>query len=82
MPDDIPEIHINNSILNNKKIWLPKLLVECDMAESTSQAKRLIQQGAVLLDNNKIVDSETELEIKNDMILKVGKKKRFCRIKL
>ncbi|MBI4834363.1 MAG: tyrosine--tRNA ligase [Planctomycetes bacterium] len=82
MPNDIPEIQLGPGDMKSGKIWLPKLLTKCKMAESTSAATRLISQGAVLIDNEKVIDPESEVVVKNGMILKVGKKNRFCRIKV
>jgi tyrosyl-tRNA synthetase len=82
MPDDIPEIELGAGDMKSGKIWLPKLLTKCKMADSTSAAARLISQGAVLIDNEKVIDPESEVTVKNGMVLKVGKKNRFCRIKV
>jgi len=62
-----------------KKIWIVKLLTISKMAKSSSEARRLIQQGAVTLDGKKITDPEKELIIREGTILKVGKR-RFARI--
>jgi len=62
-----------------KKIWIVKLLTISKMAKSSSEARRLIQQGAVTLDGKKIIDPEKELTIREGTILKVGKR-RFIRI--
>ena len=65
--------------ISKKKIWVVKLLIASKMAESSSEARRLIQQGAVTLDGQKITDPEKELIIREGTILKVGKR-RFARI--
>lgn len=62
-----------------KKIWIVKLLTISKMAKSSSEARRLIQQGAVTLDGKKITDPEKELTIREGAILKVGKR-RFAKI--
>ncbi|MBU4128893.1 tyrosine--tRNA ligase [bacterium] len=62
-----------------KKIWVVKLLTTSGMVKSSSEARRLIQQGAVTLDGEKITDPEKELIIREGAILKVGKR-RFARI--
>jgi len=80
VPADIPEIHLKADDLKGGKIWLPKLLTTCKMASSTSEARRLISQGGVMIDDQKIIDPETELVVKSGMVLKVGKKNRFARL--
>ncbi|GAG88494.1 unnamed protein product, partial [marine sediment metagenome] len=62
-----------------KKIWVVKLLTISKMAKSSSEARRLIQQGAVTLDGERVIDPEKELTIKDGTILKVGKR-RFAKI--
>lgn len=59
-----------------------KLLTECsDLAPSTSQAKRLIDQGAVSLDGKKIEDQKEIINPQKGQILKVGKKVRRIVVK-
>jgi len=48
-------------------------------ARSKSEARRLIQQGAVKLDNERIDDIETEIDASEERILQVGKR-RFLRL--
>jgi tyrosyl-tRNA synthetase len=75
LPSDIAIIHITNQDLKNGKIWLPKLIVKSNLAPSTSEARRLISQGAVYLDNKKIIDVNFEFSPRSETILKVGPKK-------
>ena len=49
------------------------------LAPSKSQARRLVQQGAVKLDGEPVVAIETEIEPKGEQILQVGKR-RFLRL--
>tara|TARA_Y100001935_G_scaffold140429_1_gene116050 strand:+ start:486 stop:1691 length:1206 start_codon:yes stop_codon:yes gene_type:complete len=73
-PSDIPEITVKDKI----KIIL--IIVENKMASSNSEAKRLIKQGGVKIDDKKINDIHYIFEPKN-CILKVGKRK-FLKINL
>ncbi|KPK27379.1 MAG: tyrosine--tRNA ligase [Desulfobacterales bacterium SG8_35_2] len=76
LPDNIPELVLEKA---NGEVWLPKLLVEAGMTESTSEARRLIKQQAVTLDNEKIMDTEYRVQPAGDILIKVGKR-RFARI--
>ena len=76
LPDNIPELVLDKA---NGEVWLPKLLVEAGMTESTSEARRLIKQQAVTLDNEKIMDTEYRVQPAGDILIKVGKR-RFARI--
>ncbi|MDE2026517.1 MAG: tyrosine--tRNA ligase [Patescibacteria group bacterium] len=51
------------------------LLVETGLAASKSDARRLIEQGGVEIDNEKIVEPNKETTIKTNAVLKVGKRK-------
>lgn len=79
MPEDIDEILVKKADLEDGTIWLPKLLAVIKFAPSTSEARRLVEQGAVRINNEKI--KSTEIEIHDGDIIQVGKRK-FGKIKL
>jgi tyrosyl-tRNA synthetase len=74
-PEDIKEIEINDN-----EIRIDDLLVKLELSSSKSEAKRLVEQGGVMIDNEKITDSQKNIEIKNDIIIKAGKR-NFVKIK-
>jgi len=55
------------------------LLVKIKLASSKSDAKRLIEQGGVKIDDRIIKNWDEEVDVKNGMIVQVGKRK-FVRI--
>lgn len=61
--------------------WLPHVMVSAATAASTSEAKRLIMQGAVKLDGEKITDSNLQVPVNKTFLLQVGKR-RFKRVTL
>ena len=68
--------------LSNPYCSLTEALVECGICSSKSQAKTLISQGAISLNDEKINDisyvlSEKDFECENT-ILKKGKKIFYC----
>lgn len=77
MPEEMDEVRIQ--IPEEKEIWLPKLLLDAGLVSSTSDGRRMIQQQAVSIDNEKITDVNAQIKTQGQMILKVGKR-RFCRI--
>jgi tyrosyl-tRNA synthetase len=79
LPDKIPDVEISRSELTEGKIWIAKLVVLCGFAATNSEARRLVQQGGVSLNNEPVNDPTLNIEIKPDMVLKVGKR-RFARI--
>ena len=77
-PSDIKEITIN---LEEKSITLAKVLKEAKMVPSTSEALRLIKQGAVRIEGEKILDSKHEINQNSSLLYQVGKRK-FFKIKI
>ena len=75
IPDNIPEIESESNILEN----LIPILVQNNIIPSKSEFKRLIAQGGVRVNQEKINDIDFKL-INNDVI-KIGKKK-FIRVKI
>jgi len=76
LPENIPEIIL---VKADGEVWLPKLLVEAGLTESTSAARRLIKQQAVSLDNEKVLDTEYTVQPEGEILIKVGKR-RFARV--
>jgi tyrosyl-tRNA synthetase len=81
VPRDMPEIAIPNDDIEDGSIRLVKLLAIAEMAPSSSEARRLIQSGAVSIDGEKQTDVMGSAAIKDGQILKVGKLK-FARLRL
>ena len=81
LPDDIPEFIITPDMLEEGKIWLPKLMVSGDLSSSTSEARRLIKQGAVKINDEKIEDLDYKLQPNDGIVIKAGKRK-FLKIKI
>ncbi len=74
-----PEVKkISSSQLKENKIWICQLLTTIEATESNSEARRLIEQGAVYIDNKKI-DYKDEILLSKDSntLIKVGKRKYY-----
>ena len=78
-PDDIPQITLPSNEDGKHKIWIVKLLVDHGFASTNGEARRLVSQGGVSIDDKKHTDPAQEVDIKSGMILKVGKR-RFAEI--
>ncbi|WP_288741534.1 tyrosine--tRNA ligase, partial [uncultured Rheinheimera sp.] len=79
LPDDIPELTLT---LTSDSIQIANLLKEAGLVESTSEALRMIKQGAVRLDGEtKVEDSKMEFERGSSHIFQVGKRK-FAKVSL
>jgi tyrosyl-tRNA synthetase len=62
-------------------VWIIKLLTDSKLCTSSSEARRMIKQGAVSLNNEKITDENLQLEISEEVVIKVGKRKFLKLIK-
>ena len=78
MPDEMPETTLN---LEHDRIGIAALLKQAGLTSSTSESFRMIQQGAVKLDGEKVSDRGLELERGSVLVAQVGKRK-FARITL
>jgi len=78
-PEDMPEVSIPAGQLDNGRLWIVKLISATGLVDSNSEARRLIKQGAVTLDDEKIETIDYDVPIEDDMILQIGKR-RFARI--
>ena len=78
VPTEVNEIILK---LKPEEVTLPKVLKESGMTVSTSEALRLINQGAVKIEGEKINDPKVNLGLNSIHLYQVGKKK-FLRIKI
>ncbi len=76
LPDEIPQKIIQ---IQDNEIPLVQLLKLSELTASTSEALRMISQGAVKLDGEKVEDKSTQLARGKSVILQVGKRK-YARI--
>jgi tyrosyl-tRNA synthetase len=76
-PTDIPEASIPPGAIQNGMVWLPRLLTALELAPSNGEARRLVEQGGVRLDNIVLRDPGLELEAAGlvGYVLQVGKRK-------
>ena len=76
LPDDIPNVAISPG-----PISAAKLLLHCKLVETGGEAKRMIKQGAVKINDKKIADPNTEVTPADGMVVQVGKRK-FAKLKV
>jgi tyrosyl-tRNA synthetase len=74
-----PPTKIKKIKIKEKAISILELLLKANLANSKSQAKRLILQGGVKINNQIQKDWRAKIVIKKNQILKVGKR-RFVKI--
>jgi len=76
LPEDIAEITV---AIDEKDILLVQLLKLANLTTSTSESMRMINQGAVKLNEQKVTDKNIKLSQGETVVLQVGKRK-FARI--
>jgi len=72
IPSDIEEVSIS---IEGNEIPLPNLLKDVALVSSTSEAMRMIKQGAVKIDDNKIEDPKATVKKNTSGVFQVGKRK-------
>jgi tyrosyl-tRNA synthetase len=78
LPDEIPEVEVSTE---GERLLLAKGLSVAQLVASTSEAKRLILQGGVEVDGQRVVDDKHLLDRGKRYLVRVGsKKRRFCYI--
>ena len=78
MPEEIEEISVASDA---GKLGIGHLLKEAGLVASTSDAFRMIKQGAVRIDGERVEDRNTEMAAGSTHIYQVGKRK-FARVQL
>ncbi|MFW6107511.1 MAG: tyrosine--tRNA ligase [bacterium] len=82
LPEDMPTRRLEPADLaDDGRIWIVRLVLASGFAPSASQARRLVTQGAVTLDGQKITDPEAHVEVADGQVLRVGKR-RFAQLAL
>lgn len=71
---DIPDV-IDEMILDSISYRADDLLLVTQMAPSKKEARRLIEQGGVTIDGERIADTFVEIDLTEKRLLKVGKRK-------
>jgi tyrosyl-tRNA synthetase len=84
IPDDIPEHTVAPSDealqVEAGEVWLPRLLTRVGLASSNSEAVRMIRQGAVSVEGERVDDHERRLPARGEYLVQRGKR-RFARVR-
>ena len=76
MPDEMPELTLP---VDNGEIAIANLLKEAGLVASTSEAMRMIKQGAAKIDGEKVADNKVMITAGTTAVYQVGKRK-FARV--
>ncbi|MFZ3106276.1 MAG: tyrosine--tRNA ligase [Candidatus Hydromicrobium sp.] len=76
IPDKVEEYIINPRDIKNKKISLVQLLTDSGLTKSNGEARRLVAQGGIKINERKISDPNLELRLNdiNEKVIQRGKR--------
>ncbi len=77
LPDDMPEL----TLRTGEPVSLVQVLKQAGLTASTSEALRMIEQGAVRANGDKVSDKSVTITMGETVVLQVGKRK-FARVTL
>ncbi len=75
VPEKIPALALNNKRFLAGQVTLLDLLVETKMASSKSEARRLVEQGGVRINEKRQSDPLKTIDLSDEILLQVGKRK-------
>ncbi len=78
MPDEMPELKLNAP---EGDLGIANLLKDAGLVNSTSDGMRMIRQGAVKIDGERIEDTRLRMKSGTEHVYQVGKR-RFARVEL
>jgi tyrosyl-tRNA synthetase len=76
IPDEMPEIELK---IEGESLAIANVMKEANLTASTSEAIRMINQGAVKIDGEKVENPKLEIAVGSKHVYQVGKRK-FARV--
>jgi tyrosyl-tRNA synthetase len=74
LPEEIPTVTYDG---NDSEVWIGHLLVKTGCVSSTSEVRRLIEQGGLYLNDQKVDNVDLKVSLKGEQIVRIGRKKFF-----
>ncbi|MCK4547033.1 MAG: tyrosine--tRNA ligase [Candidatus Eisenbacteria sp.] len=74
LPEDMEQVALETE---GETIWIVKLVVRAGLAKSNGEARRLVEQGGVSLDGERVDDAQAEISVRPglSLVLRVGKRR-------
>jgi tyrosyl-tRNA synthetase len=79
-PEEIPDVALSRAQVRNGTIRLAHLLVALKLAPSNTEARRLIDQGGVTLDDVR-AKGDVDVPVRDGLVVRVGRR-RFAKVRL
>ena len=81
MPENMPVYKMEKSDLKDGRIWICALLTKAGLTQSNTEARRMIQQGGVVFQGEKISDESMHVKPEDGIVIQVGKR-RFVKLQM
>ena len=72
--ENMPVAEIDSADLTDGALGLLTLLVKAELAPSISEARRLVQQGGITVNDEKMTDPKAMVKLEGEVIVRKGKK--------
>ncbi len=79
LPDEIPESELPGDMVDDDGVWIIRVLTHLGMAASASAARRLVKEGGVRVDGERVNDEQARVAPGTESLVQVGKR-RFHRV--
>ena len=74
LPQEIPVKQLEH---DQAEMWVGHYLVQAGCAKSTSEVKRLIKQGGLYIDNERVSDEDLKISLAGEKLVRLGKRRFF-----
>jgi tyrosyl-tRNA synthetase len=74
LPEEIPEILLETDEL---EMWIAHYLVKTGCASSSGEVRRLIKQGGLYLDGERVDDENLKVSVEGEKLVRLGKRRFF-----
>lgn len=81
LPSEVSDVVLPLEAFKDGKVWVVRMLTVANLAKSSSEARRLIEQGGVKLNQVVLKDADINIEIKDGDLVQVGRRK-FAKFRL
>jgi tyrosyl-tRNA synthetase len=81
LPDEVPETELPADLVAEDGVWVVRALTHLGLADSSSAARRLIKEGGVRVDGERVSDEQLRLPRGSCCLLQVGKR-RFHQVRV
>ena len=79
-PEEMPEVRVPPELVDDAgTVWIIDLLSVSGLVSSRSEARRLVEQGGVWIDGEKVASRDARIPLREPVVLRVGRR-RFAKV--